>query len=73
MTPLLTRSLGMVLGEGGGDEGGDHPPALLAGKGERLSFAIKAHDSASTLRIKWTRQRCHEVLSTLATAALMPS
>src|SRR4051794_8528108 len=28
---------------------------------------------ASTLRMKWTRQRCHEACSTLATAALMPS
>src|SRR5215211_6983191 len=28
---------------------------------------------ARALRMKWTRQRCHVALSTLATAALMPS
>src|SRR5690348_6753503 len=31
LTPLVARRLGVVLDEGGADEGGNHAPALAAG------------------------------------------
>ena len=42
VTPLLACSLGVVLGESGGDEGGDHPPALLAGMGKDVAHKMDA-------------------------------
>ena len=58
--PLHAGRFRRLLGEGGGDEGGGHTLALLPAW-------------ASTLRMKWTRQRCQVAHSTLETAALMPS
>jgi hypothetical protein len=42
MTPLLACSLGVVLGEGGGHEGGDHAPTLLAGMGKDIAHEVHA-------------------------------
>ena len=36
----LLGGLGVVLGEGGGDEGGDHPPAVLAGMGQGVAHEV---------------------------------
>jgi hypothetical protein len=60
LAPLLARGLGIVLNEGGADEGGDYATAL-------------ATAWASTLRMKCTGQRCQVACRTLAMAALMPS
>ena len=34
LAPLGASGLGVLLGEGGGDEGGDDAPALVAGMGQ---------------------------------------
>jgi hypothetical protein len=36
MTPLLSGGFGVVLGEGCGDEGGDHSPTLFAGMRQHI-------------------------------------
>ena len=58
--PLGPGGFGILLDEGGADEGGDDTASLLAGV-------------ASTLGMKWTRQRCQVACSTLDTAAFSPS
>ena len=42
LAPLRAGGLGVVLGEGGGDEGGDDAPAALAGMGERVAHEVDA-------------------------------
>jgi hypothetical protein len=42
VAPLLACRLGVVLGEGGGDEGRDDPPALLAGMGQGVPHEVDA-------------------------------
>ena len=37
LAPLRLGGVGAVLGEGGGDEGGNDAPAALAGMGERVA------------------------------------
>src|SRR5262249_62030960 len=53
LTPLRACGADVLLGERGADEGRDHPAPLLAGM-------------RHTLRMKCTRQRCHDAFSTLA-------
>jgi hypothetical protein len=60
LAPLRPRCLGVVLDERGADEGRDDAPTLPP--------SMRQH-----VALKWTRQRCQEACSTLATAALMPS
>ena len=55
LAPLGCCGLGIVLGERGGYEGGDHARSALAGMRQRV------------LRMKWTRQCCQPVLTTLRT------
>ena len=38
--PLGACGLGVLLGEGGGDEGGDHAPALPSGMGEQVAHGL---------------------------------
>jgi hypothetical protein len=40
--PLRFGRVGVILGEGGADEGADHPPALPAGMGERVAHEVDA-------------------------------
>ena len=40
--PLGACGLGVLLGEGGGDEGRHHTPALLAGMGEQVAHEVHA-------------------------------
>jgi hypothetical protein len=40
--PLGAGGLGGVLGEGGGDEGGHHPPSALAGMGQDIPLKMHA-------------------------------
>ena len=40
--PLGARRPGVVLGEDGGDEGGDDAPALAAGMGEQVAHEVDA-------------------------------
>jgi len=40
--PLLARGLGVVLNEGGANEGGDHATALAAGMGEHIAHEVHA-------------------------------
>ena len=40
--PLPAGRLGVVLGEGGGDEGGDDTPALAAGMGQDIAHEVDA-------------------------------
>jgi len=58
LAPLGCCGLGIVLGERGGYEGGDHARSALAGMRQRV------------LRMKWTRQSCQPVLTTLANSGL---
>ena len=61
LAPLRLGRLGIVLGKGGGDEGGDDASPAFAGMGQRVAHEVQA------------RQRCQVALSTLARVALMPS
>jgi hypothetical protein len=60
LTPLFARRFGVVLDEGGADEGGDHRrpwwPAC-----------------AKALRMKCTRQRCQEACSNAKRSCRRPS
>jgi len=40
--PLLFGRLGVILGEGRGDQGGDDAPATLAGVGQRVAHEVDA-------------------------------
>ena len=40
LAPLGPGGVGIVLGEGGGDERRDHAPAALAGMGERVAHEV---------------------------------
>ena len=42
LTPLGLRAVGVLLGEGGGDEGGDDAPALAAGMGQQVAGEVHA-------------------------------
>ena len=42
LTPLDLRAVGVLLGEGGGDEGGDDAPALAAGMGQQVAGEVHA-------------------------------
>ena len=42
LAPLDLRAVGVLLGEGGGDEGGDDAPALLAGMGQQVAGEVHA-------------------------------
>ena len=42
LAPLGARGLGVLLGEGGGDEGGDDAPALAAGTGQQIAHEVHA-------------------------------
>ena len=42
LAPLGPGAVGVVLSEGGGDEGGDDAPALLAGMGEQVAHDVRA-------------------------------
>ena len=42
LAPLLARGLGVVLGEGGGDESGDDAAAALAGMGQGVAHEVHA-------------------------------
>ena len=42
LAPLVAGGLGIVLGKGGGDEGGDDAPAALAGMGQRVAHEVNA-------------------------------
>ena len=42
LAPLGLRAVGVLLGEGGGDEGGDDAPALLAGMGQQVAGEVHA-------------------------------
>jgi hypothetical protein len=57
--PLRLGTLGIVLGKGGGDEGGDDAPTLLAGEGQDIPHKM----NPAPLPV---------ALGTLATAALIP-
>jgi hypothetical protein len=59
-SPLGLGLPGIILGEGGCDEGGDDAPAAPAAW-------------AKALRLKLTRQRCQVAVKILETAALIPS
>jgi hypothetical protein len=40
LAPLGLGGVGMILGEGGGDEGRHHAPAAPAGMGERVAHEV---------------------------------
>ena len=42
LAPLRAGRLGVLLGEGGGDEGGDDAPALPAGMGQDIAHEVHA-------------------------------
>ena len=42
LAPLGLRAVGVLLGEGGGDEGGDDAPALAAGMGQQVAGEVHA-------------------------------
>ena len=42
LTPLDLRAVGVLLGEGGGDEGGDDAPTLAAGMGQQVAGEVHA-------------------------------
>ena len=42
LAPLDLRAVGVLLGEGGGDEGGDDAPALAAGMGQQVAGEVHA-------------------------------
>ena len=42
LAPLGAGYFGVLLGEGGGDEGGDDAPALLAGMGQDIAHEVHA-------------------------------
>ena len=42
LTPLDLRAVGVLLGESGGDEGGDDAPALAAGMGQQVAGEVHA-------------------------------
>ena len=45
--PLCGGTVGIVLGEGGCDEGGDDAPALLAGMGQQVAHEVDAAPRSS--------------------------
>jgi hypothetical protein len=72
-TPLGAGGLRGVLGEGDGDEGRDGEPMKRQWSERHWRTRPLFPAWARALRWKWTRHLCHVALSTLETAALMPS
>ena len=54
LAPLGPGGAGVVLGEGGGDEGRDDAPAVLAGMGQRVAHEV--HPGAVEEPALWWRQ-----------------
>jgi hypothetical protein len=52
LAPLALGRLGIVLGEGRGDEGRDHPPAILAGMSQGMAGEVHDPNAIDALRFK---------------------
>ncbi len=52
LAPLGPRGRGVVLGEGGGNEGGDDAPAIAPGMGEDVAHALPRNLEARGIRPK---------------------
>ena len=53
--PLRSGGLGIVLGERGGDEGGDDTPAALAGMRQRVAHEVDAAALPGGVAAPWRR------------------